>query len=207
MVPNLFIIYLLYFFVNVLYYSTDMKLIVGLGNPEEKYKNTRHNVGFTVVAHYASEHAASFRLKEKFMATVAELTVEGEKTILVLPNTYYNLSGKAVRAVADFYKVEPADVLVVHDELALPFGTIRTRLGGSPAGNNGIKSVTEHLGPDTARLRVGVYNDLRDRIDDADFVLGTFTKQESEQLVDIRKKAADIIDSFIRGTFEHTTHN
>lgn len=183
-----------------------MKLIIGLGNPEERYKHTRHNVGFRLLTSYAADQGAEFQLKDKFRACLAELSVNGEKVILAKPTTYYNNVGEAGRLIADFYKIGPEDILIVHDELALPFGTIRTRIGGSDAGNNGIKSLNQHLGPDTARIRVGVYNELRDRIDDADFVLSNFTKTEDETLGSLAKKAADIIDDFISDNFTHTTH-
>lgn len=183
-----------------------MKLVVGLGNPEERYQGTRHNVGFKAVTCYIEELGGTFQHKDKFKAAVAELSVEDEKVIFAKPATYYNLSGEAVRAITDFYKVAPADVLIVHDELALPFGTIRTRMGGSDAGNNGVKSITEHLGPDTARLRIGVYNELRDKIDDADFVLSKFTSEESKRFVDLQLKVKSIIDDFIAGRLDPTTH-
>jgi len=184
-----------------------VKLIIGLGNPETRYDRTRHNVGFSVLDAFAVEKGVEFQNKDKFRAHIAELTVDSEKIILAKPTTYYNDTGEAGRLIADFYKIAPADILIIHDELALPFGTIRTRLGGSDAGNNGVKSLNQHLGPDTARIRIGVYNDLRDRIDDADFVLSNFTSSESEQLSEITRKTIDITDSFIAGGFEHTTHN
>lgn len=183
-----------------------MKLIVGLGNPEEKFKNTRHNVGFRMLSEYTKEKGLEFQLKEKFRACIAELTVEGEKVLLAKPTTYYNLTGEAARLITDFYKIAAEDVLIVHDELALPFGTIRTRIGGSDAGNNGIKSMNQHIGPTTARIRIGVYNELRDRIDDADFVLANFTRAEDESLDAQAKKVTGIIDDFIAGRFETTTH-
>ena len=183
-----------------------MKLILGLGNPEEKFKNTRHNVGFRMLSEYGKEKDTEFSVKEKFRACVAELSVNGEKVLLAKPTTYYNLVGESARLITDFYKIAPEDVLVIHDELALPFGTIRTRVGGSDAGNNGIKSMNQHLGTDTARIRVGVYNELRDRIDDADFVLSNFTKAEDQALVDLTIKTRKIIDDFIAGDFQHTTH-
>lgn len=185
-----------------------MKLIIGLGNPEERYKYTRHNVGFRVLTTYADRQSISYQLKERFKAYVAEYTHDGEKVILVKPTTYYNSVGEAARLLADFYKVEAADILVVHDELALPFGTIRTRIGGSDAGNNGIKSMNQHVGMETARIRIGVYNELRDRIDDADFVLSNFTKDETEILeVQLFNKAHQLIDDFISGSFDHATHS
>jgi len=183
-----------------------VKLILGLGNPETRYDRTRHNVGFAMLDAYATEKGTEFQNKDKFRAHIAELTVEDEKVILAKPTTYYNNTGEAGRLIADFYKIETTDILIIHDELALPFGTIRTRLGGSDAGNNGIKSMNQHLGPDTARIRIGVYNDLRDRIDDADFVLSNFTKDESMALSDLSSKVLAIIDDFINGLFEHTTH-
>ena len=183
-----------------------MKLIVGLGNPEEKFKNTRHNVGFRILDEYAREKGVDFQPKEKFRAHVAELSVDGEKILLAKPTTYYNLTGESARAIADFYKIAPSDILVVHDELALPFGTIRTRTGGSDAGNNGIKSMNQHLGQDTARIRIGVYNELRDRIDDADFVLSNFTRTEDDALTALAGKIIGIIDDFTAGHFQTTTH-
>lgn len=183
-----------------------MKLIVGFGNPEAKFDGTRHNTGFFAISEYAKQKGIELRAKDKFKSLIGEMSRDGEKIILALPLTYYNLSGEAVRAIADFYQIEARDILIVHDELALPFGTLRTRWGGSPAGNNGIKSVNAHMGPGTARLRIGVYNDRRDLMDDADFVLSKFSKEETEQLGDITKKAIDIIDSFIANNFEITTH-
>lgn len=184
-----------------------MKLIIGLGNPEERYAHTRHNTGFEAISHYLQAKGGVLQQKDKFKARVAELTVSGERALCILPTTYYNNSGEAARAIADFYKLAPEDVLIVHDELALPFGSIRTRIGGGDAGNNGVKSVTEHLGPDTSRIRIGIYNDLRDRIDDADFVLSKFTNSEADELDKLYPKVATIIDAFIAGEFEPTTHN
>lgn len=185
-----------------------MKLVIGLGNPEEKYKNTRHNVGFRVLTTYGAAKDVEFQLKDKFKACIAEFSQGDEKVILAKPTTYYNNVGEAGRAIADFYKIDVADILIVHDELALPFGTIRTRIGGSDAGNNGIKSLNQHLGPETARIRIGVYNDLRDRIDDADFVLSNFTKNESEILeASLFAKTHILITSFVSGAFDTTTHS
>lgn len=184
-----------------------MRLIVGLGNPEEKYRHTRHNAGFAALDHVAAQHSTAWQLKDKFKSEIAEVTQNGEKALLIKPQTYYNLSGEAVRTIADFYKVPSADILIVHDELALPFGTVRTRLGGSPAGNNGIKSINEHLGPDTARIRIGIMNELRESMDDADFVLSRFSKEEMDQLTVQYKKIVSLIDAFIAGTFEPTTHS
>ncbi len=182
------------------------RLIVGLGNPGAKYHGSRHNVGFACVEHYAAAHSLSFQPKVKFKAHVAELSRGDDKILIAKPTTYYNLSGEAVRAITDFYKIASENVLIVHDELMLPFGTLRTRCGGSDAGNNGIKSINDHIGQGTHRLRIGVYNGLRDQIDDADFVLSKFTRAEAEQLETLQQTIAGIIDDFIDGRLSHTTH-
>jgi len=194
------------YFVNSIYYFTDMKLIVGLGNPETRYENTRHNTGFMALDRFAKTHDATFAAQKKFKAEAAELTLHGEKVLLLKPQTYYNLSGEAVRATADFYKITPADVLIIHDELMLPFGTVRTRIGGSDAGNNGIKSINQHMGNETTRIRVGVSNSTREHIDDVNFVLGKFTGEEQADLPQLLELADKLIEQFVSGNFETTTH-
>ena len=183
-----------------------MKLILGLGNPEPRYETTRHNVGFIMCDLLAEEWGAAFRHHDKFHADIAETSQGGEKVLLVKPQTYYNESGQAARALLDFYKLTASDVLVIHDDFALPLGTIRTRIGGSGGGNNGIKSLNAHIGDDTARIRVGIYQDLRDRIDDADFVLQKFTAKELLAISAQFDTIEAIVGSFIAGDFASTTH-
>ena len=182
-----------------------MKLIVGLGNPEKKYASTRHNVGFRAVDDFAANHSTSFQVKDKFKAFVAETVAGSEKVVLAKPTTYYNLSGEAVRALVDFYKIAPEDILVIHDDIALPFGTLRARESGSDAGNNGMKSVIQHLGQNIKRIRVGTANDRLERMDTADFVLAKFTLKESMELKEIIKNINQMLDQFIAGSFETTT--
>lgn len=184
-----------------------MKLIIGLGNPEERYRRTRHNIGFWMLSRYAKKHDVEFQLRDKFKACIAELTVDGEKVLLAKPTTYYNLVGESVRIISDFYKLPPEDILIIHDDFALPFGTIRTREKGSDAGNNGIKSINAHIGPDTARIRVGIATDLRSHMDDADFVLGRVTSEEQAVLDTLEPVAIRYITDFIRGSFTATTHH
>jgi PTH1 family peptidyl-tRNA hydrolase len=184
-----------------------MKLIIGLGNPEEKYSNTRHNIGFAVLDEYAKKNSLSFQAKDKFKANTAESSSAGEKVIFAKPTTYYNLVGESGRLLADFYKIDPSDILIIHDELALPFGVVRTRLSGGAAGNNGIKSIIEHIHHDTPRLRIGIYNELAGQIPDADFVLGKFSKEEAESLQEtIFPKALELIDEFIHGNHIADSH-
>ncbi len=183
-----------------------MKLILAQGNPGAEYEKTRHNVGFLAIDSYAKEKGVEYQQKPKFFADIAELT-DGEKVLLVKPLTYYNDTGKAARTLADFYKVEPHDILVIHDELALPFGTLRTREKGSDAGNNGIKSLNAHLGEHYARIRVGTSNELADKMTPFDFVLSKFSSEELEKLQsDIFPKINDLIDDFIAGTHVSTSH-
>lgn len=175
-----------------------MKLIVGLGNPEPKYNLTRHNVGFLLLDQVAEQLGATWQEKSKFKGQIAETTIGDEKALLLKPTTYYNLAGEAAKAVTDFYKLAPEqDILVLHDELALPFGTLRTRLSGSDAGNNGIKSLIAHLGPDFARVRVGIANEFATRQDAADFVLGRFTQAEQDTMGDVARHALSFIEDFV----------
>lgn len=185
-----------------------MKLILAQGNPGAQYARTRHNVGFMMLDTFADQHSTNWKLEKKFNAEIATLSIDGEKVLLVKPLSFYNETGRTVRALLDFYKGNPAtDLLVLHDELALPFGEIRTRQKGSDAGNNGIKSINSHVGQDYARVRIGIWNALRDRIDDADFVLSSFTQSE---LTTLKNRYAavikPIITDFIAGEFTDTTY-
>lgn len=184
-----------------------MKLILAQGNPDTQYRQTRHNVGFSALDFYTTTHNLEFLPKPKFMADIAETTVNGEKVLFAKPTTYYNETGRAARALADFYKIDTTDILVVHDELALPFGTLRTREKGSDAGNNGIKSLNAHLGESYARIRVGTQNELLEKMGSHDFVLSKFSAEEAEKLQkDIFPKVVEIIDAFCDGSHAATSH-
>lgn len=184
-----------------------MKIIFAQGNPGAQYERTRHNVGFLTLDAFAKKEGAQWRVQTKYNAAIAELTLAGEKVLLVKPLSFYNETGLVARSLVDFYKVAPStDFLVIHDELALPFGTIRIREKGSDAGNNGIKSLNAHLGQDYMRIRVGVWNELRDRMDDANFVLSTFSKSEANALEATIFPALFLrIEEFIRGTLVITS--
>lgn len=182
-----------------------MKIILAQGNPGNQYDLTRHNIGFYMLDTYASNQRGEFVKKSKFHADIAEMNEAGEKTLLVKPTTFYNETGQTARLLIDFYKIDPAeDLLVIHDDLALPFGTIRTREKGSDAGNNGIKSLNAHIGPDYKRIRLGIHNDLRARIPQVDFVLAHFSTQEKNALADIYIQTERFIDGFIKNKFEIT---
>lgn len=173
-----------------------MKLIVGLGNPGEKYKSTRHNVGFDVIEKLIQYYAINDK-KEKFQGILWETTVRGEKIIFLEPQTYMNLSGNSLIAVINFYKIDPqSDLLVIYDDMDLPIGKVRIRKKGSAGGHNGMKSIISHIGQDFYRVRCGIGKPKNDSID---FVLGKFSKEESElvdKMLEIAKKAAiDFIDN------------
>lgn len=181
------------------------KLIVGLGNPGSEYATTRHNLGFMILDVFAETHALSWQQKTKFGALTTEHTYKGEKIILAKPQNFYNTSGETVRAIRDFYKIANEDILVIHDELALPFGTIRTREQGSDAGNNGIKSIVNHIGKDFARIRVGIWHEVRENMPDASYVLGRFNKAEAEKLPDIHGEVEKILQEFMQNKITTTT--
>lgn len=134
--------------------SSIFRLLVGLGNPGREYRDTRHNVGFMILDHLAASAGANFRTEKKWQAEVAQ--IEGG-TWLCKPQTFMNLSGQSAGALCQFHKIEPAQVLVILDDMALPLGQLRFRSGGSAGGHNGLQSVIDHLGTrDIPRLRVGI---------------------------------------------------
>lgn len=173
-------------------------LIVGLGNPGKKYEKNRHNVGFQVVDDFAKQNDfPDWQTKKDLKCEITSQPMGSSRVILIKPTTYMNESGQAVRAVMDYYKLNPEDVLVVHDELDQIFGRIRTRRGGGHAGHNGIKSVIKHCGNDFFRTRIGIANELSDKVPAEDFVLKNFSKKESDQLPEIYKLASGTIKTFI----------
>jgi PTH1 family peptidyl-tRNA hydrolase len=178
-----------------------MKLIFAQGNPGSQYVLTRHNVGFIVLDALADANSGSWKTDTKIGAELCKLSIDGETALLAKPLSFYNETGLVARKLVDFYKLTPAsDVLVIHDELALPFGTVRVREQGSDAGNNGIKSLNSHLGAAYWRARIGIWNDLRDRMNDADFVLARFSADEQQQLAEIiRTTVFDLIKAFVHG--------
>lgn len=204
----IFLLYHTYHYYAIVYtVLPDMKLIFGLGNPGPDYAGTRHNIGFLTLEALADECGVTFNEKGKFKAFVAECQLDDEKVLLVKPTTFYNLAGESYRAICDFYKLTPEATLIVHDELALPFGTVRARQGGTDAGNNGIKSVNQHGGEASKRLRVGIANDKRQLIGDTDFVLGRFTGEEAAALKDtILPKLVHMSREFATGNHPHTSH-
>jgi PTH1 family peptidyl-tRNA hydrolase len=174
-----------------------MKLIVGLGNPGRKYDGTRHNVGFDVVAELARRQAdAGFR--KGFQGETADGNVGGERILLLRPHTYMNRSGSSVVEARDFYKLTNADLLVVCDDLNLPFGKLRVRATGSAGGQKGLLDVIRCCGgEDVPRLRIGI-GQQPDRMDAADFVLAKFSAAEKKEMEIAVATAADAVETWVR---------
>ena len=135
---------------------TNLSIIAGLGNPEDKYEKTLHNAGFWFVDALARKYSGDFRYEKKFDAESCRIRISDQEIWLVKPQSYMNLSGGPVRAVMDYYRLSPAQLLVAHDEIDLPPGTVRLKQGGGHGGHNGIRDVTQHCGADFMRLRLGV---------------------------------------------------
>lgn len=193
-----------------------MKLIVGLGNPGEKYEKTRHNLGFMVVDHFFEDitpvKKTVWETSKKFKSLVAEHTFvpklgEKEKIILVKPLTHMNASGIAVELLCSFYNIEPFDVWVVHDELDLPVGSMKIRKGGSSAGHRGIESIIEKLGTEKFwrfRMGIGLDHGMADHIahNVDDFVLGGFTHGEKGKARELIKRGSHAISLAVKDSIE-----
>jgi PTH1 family peptidyl-tRNA hydrolase len=184
-------------------------LVIGLGNPEAKYDNTRHNIGFAALDYFAQKNDfPAWMNKRDLKCLLTTQNLGDTRVILCKPTTYMNLSGEAAQAVQHFYKVYNQKTIAVYDELEINFGQLRTRLGGSDAGHNGVKSLIQHVGDDFTRLRIGIGNEISEKADASDFVLGKFTKQEQESLEKILREANSLINEFVFGDgLPHETRN
>ena len=176
-----------------------MKLIVGLGNPEKEYIDTRHNVGFLVIDKLVFNSETNTSFDKKANAEVFKSTINKKRVIFAKPQTYMNNSGTAVRALMDFYKIKPENLIVIHDDKDIPLGETRVQTDRGPAGHNGIKSIIEHLGTKNfMRIRVGVAPaDQTEIKDTASFVLGKFTAEEKKKLKKIIENIAKEIEALI----------
>ena len=174
-------------------------LIVGLGNPGANYQNTRHNIGFIMLDKLASLSNTSF-ISNRYAET-ADISYKGRKLILVKPNTYMNLSGKAVRYWMQKSNVKQENVLVITDDLSLPFGVLRLRAKGSHGGHNGLKDIEEYLGNSNySRIRIGISNDKN--VSMTDYVLGKWTKEQQSKIPLLTNKSIEIIFSFLQTGLE-----
>lgn len=187
----------------------DIYLFVGLGNPGKEYDLTRHNVGFMILDYFIKQNNFT-ELKEnkKFEGQISEGSLNNKRLILLKPTTFMNNSGQAVQRVANFYKIKPENVIAIYDELALPFGQIRTRIGGQDAGHNGVKSLISHLSQNFGRIRIGINNELADKSTTTDFVLKKFSKDEQDKLEPILSEAGSILSELTYSkNLQHETRN
>lgn len=179
-----------------------IRLIVGLGNPGREYETTRHNVGFWWVDELAGREKLNFRAEAKFHGQVTRGQLHGQEVCLLKPQTFMNLSGRAVAAVAQFYKIAPAEILVVHDELDLQPGIARLKLGGGHGGHNGLKDIIAQLGSrDFWRLRLGVGHP-GDRAEVVNFVLNDPRREERELIEEAMQHALHVAPLVIEGKAE-----
>lgn len=181
--------------------ASNRWLVVGLGNPGREYERSRHNVGFLVVDELARRHQV--RVTDRAAKSLTgRIRLDDTELVLAKPQTWMNLSGEAVKALRAKYGIPFDHMLVIHDELDLPFGRLRLRKGGSSAGNHGMDSVIASLGTkDFARLRVGIDKPPADGVD---YVLGPFTEREREQLPDVVRRAADAVESVVEHGLDRT---
>ncbi len=187
---------------------TDWHLIVGLGNPGKEYAETRHNVGFRVVDELARRYGLTFGKKER-KAVVTTGVILGKKVVLAKPQTYMNLSGEAVRALVDFYKVELPRILVISDDLDIPLGTIRLRKFGGAGGQGGMKNVIQHLGTqDFNRLRFGIGRPPG-KMNPKDYVLQVFKGDDAILAAEVVDRAANAVETWLTEGIEiaMTRHN
>lgn len=180
--------------------ATKTVLIVGLGNPGDEYAKTRHNVGFMALDYFGSHNNFdAWKETKKWSAAITERTVGSTRVILAKPQTFMNDSGRSVQAIAGFYKIAVSDVVVIHDELSIDFGQVRTRVGGQSAGHNGIKSIMAAIGDNFGRIRIGIKNELSAKTDASSFVLSAFSRIEQSYLDDICGEASGILTEYIYG--------
>ena len=184
-----------------------MLLLVGLGNPGARYVGNRHNIGFVAVQEIAKRHGIG-PWRRRFQGVACEGPLGGERTLLLLPGTYMNESGRAVAEAVHFYKLLPADVIVFHDEIDLPPGKVRVKVGGGVAGHNGLRSISEHIGNDYRRVRIGVgHPGNKDLVQH--YVLSDFAKSDRgwvEALIGILADDAGLLAQGKDASFQNKVH-
>ncbi|OGS93257.1 MAG: aminoacyl-tRNA hydrolase [Gallionellales bacterium GWA2_59_43] len=181
---------------------SSIRLIVGLGNPGREYESTRHNAGFWWLEEFARTHNLSFRSEAKFHGLAARGQLHGHEVFLLKPQTFMNVSGRAVGALVQFYKIAPAEILVVHDELDLQPGVAKLKLGGGHGGHNGLKDIIAHLGTkDFWRLRLGIGHP-GERNEVVNFVLNDPRREERALINEAMQRAQDVVHLVVEGKIE-----
>jgi len=182
-----------------------LRLIVGLGNPGQKYDQTRHNAGVWFVDEVARRHGARWRTEGRFLGETARVAIDGSDVWLLKPSTYMNKSGQSVVAITSFYKIAPSQLAVAHDEIDLLPGDVRFKFGGGHGGHNGLRDIFSHLGRDFWRVRLGVgHPGDRDQV--IDYVLGRPGRDEMNQITSCVDRAADLLPKLVAGDTERAMH-
>jgi PTH1 family peptidyl-tRNA hydrolase len=185
--------------------TSPLRAIVGLGNPGSDYERTRHNAGFWLVDRLAGLHKGSLRAESRFKGELARVKVDGEELLLFKPSTFMNLSGESIQKLAAYYKLTSADILVAHDELDLPAGTVRLKAGGGHGGHNGLRSAHQHLGADYLRLRIGIgHPGHKDQV--LDYVLGRPGKADEALIHQGIEHAAIAISVWLTQSWAKAVH-
>lgn len=179
-----------------------MILITGLGNIGEEYKNTRHNIGFMVLDALAKTYEFP-EWKEKNKYLYSKKVINGKEIILQKPTTYMNLSGEAIQSITSLYKILPEDIIVIHDDLDIKIGEMRTKQGGGNGGHNGLKNIDSHIGTNYYRIRIGISHprDVNPKQDVASYVLSKFNKEEKEKIDEIIKIIEENFESILNKDF------
>ena len=185
--------------------GTSLQVVVGLGNPGPEHRLTRHNAGFWFVDALAYRHGVQFRSHARYHGEIAKVVVEGRELVLLKPQTYMNRSGLSVRSLMDYIKAPASEVLVVHDELDLPCGVGRFKLGGGPGGHNGLRDTITHCGPDFWRLRLGI-DHPGDRSQVIDYVLQRARPAEQNAIIDAIDAGLEALGVFLRDGAEKAMH-
>ncbi len=176
-----------------------MYIIAGLGNPGKEYTGTRHNVGYESLDCLAEKYNTKLN-KLKFNSVYGEITINGEKVMLVKPVTYMNRSGIAIDEIMKFYKIPVENLIVIYDDIDIPVGTLRIRPNGSPGTHNGMKSIIQHVGTNFPRIRIGIGRNPQ--MDLADYVLQRFSKDDAEKIHPIMEKAVEAAIEIIKSNVD-----
>lgn len=181
--------------------TTPIKLIVGLGNPGKEYAETRHNAGAQLVERIALEYKIPLKSEKKFHGFFAKTELFNQECFLLIPTTFMNLSGQSVLAAAFFYKIPPENILIIHDDLDLPIGTVRLKIGGGHGGHNGLKDIIQKLGSNAFnRLRIGIaHPGEKEKV--VDHVLGKITKDEKLKIHEAFNQVLPLLEKIITGDF------
>jgi PTH1 family peptidyl-tRNA hydrolase len=183
-----------------------LKLIIGLGNPGKEYDETRHNFGFAVLDAIATKHDVSFNFNKKFKADICELFINGEKIILVKPQTFMNKSGESVREIVGYYNISNDRVWVIYDDIDLDIGNVRIRKNGSSGGHKGVQSIIDNIGTeDFVRFRLGIKSKQCDFLSTEEVVLQRFCEEEERPMKEAIKKAVIEIEKAIREGVVHVS--